>query len=104
MANVLAAIRAGGYGTTLLRGVTGSGKTEVYLEAVAECLRHGRQALVMLPEIALSAEFLDRVDARTVMDDKKLDEAIRRITRNVAMDEIGKKPEVKVIISRLAAD
>ncbi|WCR11379.1 primosomal protein N' [Paracoccus stylophorae] len=59
-----AAIRAGGYGTTLLRGVTGSGKTEVYLEAVAETLRAGRQALVLLPEIALSAEFLDRVEAR----------------------------------------
>lgn len=59
-----AAIRAGGYGTTLLRGVTGSGKTEVYLEAVAECLRSGRQALVLLPEIALSVEFLDRVEAR----------------------------------------
>ncbi|MFT4012458.1 MAG: primosomal protein N' [Paracoccus sp. (in: a-proteobacteria)] len=52
------------YGTTLLRGVTGSGKTEVYLEAVAECLRQGRQALVLLPEIALSSEFLDRVEAR----------------------------------------
>lgn len=52
------------YGTTLLRGVTGSGKTEVYLEAVAETLRRGRQALVLLPEIALSAEFLDRVEAR----------------------------------------
>ncbi len=59
-----ARICAGGYGTTLLRGVTGSGKTEVYLEAVAECLRAGRQALVLLPEIALSAEFLDRVEAR----------------------------------------
>ncbi|MBC9246463.1 primosomal protein N' [Paracoccus sp. 11-3] len=58
------AIRGGGYGTTLLRGVTGSGKTEVYLEAVAECLRAGRQALVLLPEIALSAEFLSRVEAR----------------------------------------
>jgi primosomal protein N' (replication factor Y) len=58
------AIRAGHYGTTLLRGVTGSGKTEVYLEAVAECLALGRQALVLLPEIALSAEFLDRVEAR----------------------------------------
>ena len=57
-------IRAGRYGTTLLRGVTGSGKTEVYLEAVAECLAQGRQALVLLPEIALSAEFLDRVEAR----------------------------------------
>ena len=52
------------YGTTLLRGVTGSGKTEVYLEAVAECLRRGRQALVLLPEIALTAEFIARVEAR----------------------------------------
>ena len=57
-------IRARSYGTTLLRGVTGSGKTEVYLEAVAECLAQGRQALVLLPEIALSSEFLDRVEAR----------------------------------------
>ncbi len=59
-----AAMAAGGYGTTLLKGVTGSGKTEVYLEAVAECLARGRQALVLLPEIALTAEFLTRVEAR----------------------------------------
>ncbi|MDW4499520.1 primosomal protein N' [Sulfitobacter sp. D35] len=58
------AVRSGRYGTTLLRGVTGSGKTEVYLEAVAACLRAGRQALVLLPEIALTAEFLTRVEAR----------------------------------------
>jgi primosomal protein N' (replication factor Y) len=57
-------VRSGEYGTTLLRGVTGSGKTEVYLEAVAACLRAGRQALVLLPEIALTAEFLTRVEAR----------------------------------------
>ncbi|WP_170553756.1 primosomal protein N' [Ruegeria atlantica] len=56
--------RTGDYGTTLLKGVTGSGKTEVYLEAVAEALRMGRQALVLLPEIALTAEFLTRVEAR----------------------------------------
>ena len=59
-----AAVAKGTYGTTLLRGVTGSGKTEVYLEAVAEALRQGRQALVLLPEIALTAEFLTRVEAR----------------------------------------
>ncbi|MDO7638568.1 MAG: primosomal protein N' [Planktomarina temperata] len=53
-----------GYRTTLLKGVTGSGKTEVYLEAVASCLNEGRQALVLLPEIALTAEFLTRVEAR----------------------------------------
>tara|TARA_B110000240_G_scaffold195704_1_gene245964 strand:- start:1816 stop:4029 length:2214 start_codon:yes stop_codon:yes gene_type:complete len=52
------------YNTTLLRGVTGSGKTEVYLEAVAECLSQGRQALVLIPEIALTVEFLDRVEKR----------------------------------------
>ncbi len=59
-----AALRSGTYGTTLLKGVTGSGKTEVYLEAVAEALRMGRQALVLLPEIALTAEFLTRVEER----------------------------------------
>lgn len=58
------AVASGDYGTTLLQGVTGSGKTEVYLEAVAECLRQGRQALVLLPEIALTTEFLSRVEAR----------------------------------------
>ena len=64
-ADVLRAhLRSGTYGTTLLKGVTGSGKTEVYLEAVAECLAMGRQALVLLPEIALTAEFLTRVEAR----------------------------------------
>lgn len=59
-----AGVRSGKYGTVLLKGVTGSGKTEVYLEAVAEALRKGRQALVLLPEIALTSEFLTRVEAR----------------------------------------
>ena len=59
-----AGIANGTYGTTLLRGVTGSGKTEVYLEAVADTLRQGRQALVLLPEIALTSEFLTRIEAR----------------------------------------
>ena len=63
-----AALRAGqrdeAFRATLLKGVTGSGKTEVYLEAVAECLAQGRQALVLLPEIALTSEFLTRVQAR----------------------------------------
>jgi primosomal protein N' (replication factor Y) (superfamily II helicase) len=59
-----AAVAGGRYRTTLLKGVTGSGKTEVYLEAVAEALRQGRQALVLLPEIALTSEFLNRVEER----------------------------------------
>lgn len=57
-------VQSGIYGTTLLKGVTGSGKTEVYLEAVAACLQAGRQGLVLLPEIALTAEFLNRVEDR----------------------------------------
>ena len=52
------------FSATLLEGVTGSGKTEVYFEAVAETLRQKRQALVLLPEIALTAQFLDRFAAR----------------------------------------
>ncbi|MGR3717305.1 MAG: primosomal protein N' [Thermohalobaculum sp.] len=52
------------FSTTLLKGVTGSGKTEVYLEAVAECIAQDRQALVLLPEVALTPGFLARVEAR----------------------------------------
>ncbi|MGI9353248.1 MAG: primosomal protein N' [Rhizobiaceae bacterium] len=51
-------------GVTLLDGVTGSGKTEVYFEAIAECLNLGKQALVLLPEIALTAAFLERFESR----------------------------------------
>jgi primosomal protein N' (replication factor Y) len=53
-----------GYAVTLLDGVTGSGKTEVYFEAVAETIRKGRQSLILMPEIALTAQFLDRFAAR----------------------------------------
>lgn len=53
-------VRAGGYSATILDGVTGSGKTEVYFEMIAENLRIGRQTLVLLPEIALSIEWLER--------------------------------------------
>ncbi|MGB3808801.1 MAG: primosomal protein N' [Parvibaculum sp.] len=52
------------FSALLLDGVTGSGKTEVYFEAVAEALRQGRQALILLPEIALTSQFLARFEAR----------------------------------------
>ncbi|MBX3553905.1 MAG: primosomal protein N' [Pseudolabrys sp.] len=54
----------GGFSTLLVDGVTGSGKTEVYFEAVAEAIRQGRQCLILMPEIALTARFLDRFAAR----------------------------------------
>jgi primosomal protein N' (replication factor Y) len=59
-----ATVAKGGYSVTLLDGVTGSGKTEVYFEAVADTIRSGRQSLILMPEIALTAQFLDRFAAR----------------------------------------
>ena len=57
-------IEPSAYATTLLDGVTGSGKTEVFCEAIAECLRQGKQALALLPEIAMTAALIDRLTAR----------------------------------------
>ncbi|MGB7768804.1 MAG: primosomal protein N', partial [Verrucomicrobiia bacterium] len=59
-----AAVRSRGFQPYLLEGVTGSGKTEVYFEAVAAALKEGRQALILMPEIALTAQFLDRFAER----------------------------------------
>ncbi|WP_147674869.1 primosomal protein N', partial [Vulcaniibacterium tengchongense] len=55
---------AGGFAAMLLDGVTGSGKTEVYLDAIADCLARGRQALVLVPEIGLTPQTLARFRAR----------------------------------------
>ncbi|NIE80387.1 primosomal protein N' [Asaia sp. As-1742] len=64
-AHVLAsAVQGHSFGVTLLEGVTGSGKTEVYFEAIAACLAANRQCLVLLPEIALSTQWTDRFARR----------------------------------------
>jgi primosomal protein N' (replication factor Y) (superfamily II helicase) len=54
----------GAFQTALLDGVTGSGKTEVYFEAVAEIIRRGEQVLILMPEIALTGQFLERFSKR----------------------------------------
>ena len=59
-----AAVDGGTFAVTLLDGVTGSGKTEVYYEAVARALEQGRQVLIMLPEIALTSQFMSRFQDR----------------------------------------
>lgn len=63
-ARLAEAIRGGETKPFLLDGITGSGKTEVYLEAVAEAVRAGRQILVLLPEIALTTQLLSRFETR----------------------------------------
>jgi primosomal protein N' (replication factor Y) (superfamily II helicase) len=55
---------SGSFHVALLDGVTGSGKTEVYFEAVAEIIRRRKQALILMPEIALTGQFLDRFSQR----------------------------------------
>ncbi|NHO32732.1 primosomal protein N' [Acetobacter fallax] len=78
------------FSVTLLEGVTGSGKTEIYLEAVAECLQAGRQALVLLPEIALSAQWMDRFTkrfgARPAVWHSEIGQRARRLTWNACAD------------------
>ncbi|GEC55934.1 primosomal protein N' (replication factor Y) [Bradyrhizobium japonicum] len=63
--DVMRALAASGsFHVALLDGVTGSGKTEVYFEAIAENIRRGRQTLILMPEIALTGQFLDRFAQR----------------------------------------
>ncbi len=88
-----AKLRTGGFGTTLIDGVTGSGKTEVYFEAVAEAVAAGRQVLVLLPEIALGAQWLqrfrDRFGAAPAEWHSDLTRAQRRVTwRAVAEGQV----------------
>ncbi len=64
VATLRSAVDARNFSVSLLDGVTGSGKTEVYFEAVARALAQGRQALIMLPEIALTSQFMGRFEAR----------------------------------------
>ncbi len=63
-AHLRQAVEARAFSVSLLDGVTGSGKTDVYFEAVAAALRAGRQVLILLPEIALTAQFLERFRRR----------------------------------------
>src|SRR5438105_1341281 len=86
----------GSFHVALLDGVTGSGKTEVYFEAIAETIRRGRQSLILMPEIALTGQFLDRFAQRFGVPPLEWHSALtpRTRARNVAATSAGEAPVV----------
>ena len=62
--HIVGQIEGGRFGVTLLHGVTDSGKTEIYIRAIEEVVRRGKAAIVLLPEIALTAQTVQRFAAR----------------------------------------
>ena len=88
-ADLVAQVKAGAFNVSLLDGVTGSGKTEVYFEAVAQALRQGHQCLILVPEIALTQagirRFAERFGAEPASWHSQMGEAARRrVWREVA--------------------
>jgi len=96
------AVRRTGFEPFLLDGVTGSGKTEVYFEAIAEALRHGRQTLVLLPEIALTEPFLKRFQARFGAEPVAWHSGLRQSQRRRAWRAIA-HGEAKVVVGARSA-
>ncbi len=100
----------GGFAPFLLFGVTGSGKTEVYLHAVTTALAQGRTALILVPEISLTHQLVDRVRARfgeqvavlhsQLSDAERWDEW-RRLSRGEAAIAIGARSAVFAPLQRL---
>jgi primosomal protein N' (replication factor Y) (superfamily II helicase) len=96
------AVRRAEFSPFLLHGVTGSGKTEVYFEAVAESLRRGRQTLVLLPEIALTEPFLKRFAARFGHDPVPWHSGLRQSQRRRAWRAIA-TGQAKVVVGARSA-
>jgi len=101
-AELRAAVAARSFSVTLLDGVTGSGKTEVYLEAIAECLRHGRQALILLPEIALSSQWLARFERRFGVPPAVWHSDLSSRTRRITWREVARAAAPVVVGARSA--
>ncbi|MCG5234931.1 primosomal protein N' [Xanthobacter oligotrophicus] len=96
------AVDAKGFGVFLLDGVTGSGKTEVYFEAVAQAIRDGRQALILLPEIALTQAFLDRFTTRFGVKPAEWHSGVSTRRRGRILNEVA-SGQVKVVAGARSA-
>ncbi len=69
------------YHARLLQGITGSGKTEVYIEAIRKVIARGKQALVLVPEISLTPQFLERLQARLPVSITSMHSGLGRTAR-----------------------
>ncbi|TWT43379.1 replication restart helicase PriA [Botrimarina hoheduenensis] len=89
---VLSVIEAGKHQTILVHGVTGSGKTEVYLQAIERVVAFGRQAIVLVPEISLTPQtvrrFRERFDHIAVLHSRQSDVLRHRQWRSIARGEV----------------
>jgi primosomal protein N' (replication factor Y) len=101
-AELRGAVDAGAFAPFLLDGVTGSGKTEVYFEAIAQAVRNGHQALVLLPEIALTEPFLKRFAARFGCDPVPWHSGLRQSQRRRAWRAIA-GGEARVVVGARSA-
>jgi primosomal protein N' (replication factor Y) len=109
LAAVTAAVDAGRFQVFLLLGITGSGKTEVYLRTLAEVVRRGRQAIVLVPEIALTPQTVERFRARcprvavlhSALTDADRHEQWKRIRDGGADVVIGPRSAVFAPVPRL---
>ncbi len=110
LALLIAAAETGGFAPFLLHGVTGSGKTEVYLQAIAHVLGQGKTALVLVPEIALTPQLVKRFKRRfdcgiavlhsALSDGERFDEW-RRIRRAEAKIVIGARSAIFAPLERI---
>lgn len=99
---MVAAVEAKTFAVHLLDGVTGSGKTETYFEAVAEAIRAGRQALILLPEIALTQAFLDRFTERFGVKPAEWHSGVSTRRRAKVLNEVA-SGQVKVVAGARSA-
>ncbi len=101
-ASLAAAVATRAFDPVLLDGVTGSGKTEVYMEAVAAAIREGQQALVLLPEIALTEPMLTRFTARFGVEPVAWHSGLKSSERRRAWHAIARGDAAIVVGARSA--
>jgi primosomal protein N' (replication factor Y) len=99
---LVGAVRDGCFAPFLLDGVTGSGKTECYFEAIAQALRQERQTLVLLPEIALTQNFLRRFEQRFGVEPLLWHSSVKSSERRRAWRAIA-SGEARVVVGARSA-